>query len=335
MTENINEVIKKIIPHSYLNDLNFNKNNTDYENMKVKTISTFMACSVSCPGRNKIQTYYLRRPNLFYKRGFCNIRCKYQDTIASIKLCAKKCNGDTLELSSLYNHEGLFDQLRKIYGITDNTIIPLVTEKIIPYLENYQYEINIKYNNSNSLDNIFDIQLSYDIVEIDHDTLLSFQYQNDLERIIKNNEHHNEIQKIITKLEYMTPRICYSTETTLDKIFKCVVNWDGYMENILIYTPNNKIIKFNLTAIVDVNNLFNIQTNVHYDNEYTIINIVPHTDYTTTIFREKTINAGSKLIYPYIEIELEKHQEQTIEIYAINRMIYELSNGSIIHKLLE
>ena len=51
----------------------------------------------------------------------------------------------------------IFEQLKKIYKISDQLIIPLITDKFLPYLEKTSYKIIIYYNELPDLNDISDI----------------------------------------------------------------------------------------------------------------------------------------------------------------------------------
>jgi hypothetical protein len=335
--EKIAQIDNRVIIYDRITDLKFMKNNDIYQNIKLVKLHEFKPLVPGTVGKNRLHRYTFRCPSLFYKRGFRNIRCSHQHTIDSIELClcSHGENDTESEIAKIYNPDGIiFEKLRKIYGIDDPSIIPIITEKFVPYLENCYYTLDIKYNGSEDLDRIDDVQLSYEIVEIDaEDYFTPFQYKINLNKIIDKNEHFKDIQRIIPELEYVTLRTEYTgTECVRNKKSCFQLNFVGQMQKILLYTPKNSVINCGCRIILDENEELQIPTQTCSEGEFVILNFDPEDKNNSSTTNKYSINFGSPSITSIvIDVELKDDPEfdksDEIEIFGMSNFIYKISNG--------
>ena len=316
--------------NNFLNDKKFITNNEIYKNLKIRHKHQFLPYPSGVPGVRKKQCYTIDCPNLFYKRGFCNIRCLFQHTIYSIELILCDSQGKEQKISKIDNPRGVvFEQLRKIYKISDQSIVPLIAEKIVPYLENSHYRINIQYNESSDLKDIDNIQLSYEIVELNEDKFVPFQYSIDMGRIMFNNQDHDDIKNILHELEYLVPRVEYTgTEATQSGKSMYRLNFYGYIQSILIYTHNNSVVNASCEIIVDNNNKFVLPVEIHYNGEYTVMNFLPSNDIDLPTIKKYCINASLNIISMCLYLEFEKYgNNYPVEIFGISYKINKINRG--------
>lgn len=290
-----------------------------------------MPRSIGIIGPERKQSYIIKVPNLFYKLGIRNFRSAFQHTIESIELNIRYldyCN--EIQISKIYNQDGvIFEKLRNIYGIMDSSIIPIISEKFIPYIENIEYVIIINYNKSDDLNVIDNIGLSYEVVKIDNDLFASFQYKNNIDRIIENN---SEIKNVISKLEYLTPRIEYTgSECTYSNKGIYKLCFYGYLQQLLIYNPNpnDKIIDVKYKIILDTNKEYWLPCNFISDNQFTLVNFVPGNSTDSSDIVKYCINSSLSFIEPIIYLEFEK-TNNTISHFDIFGICYKpniINNG--------
>lgn len=316
--------------NDFLNNTKFITNNEIYKNLKICHKHQFFPYPCGVVGMRRKQCYTIDCPNLFYKRGFCNIRCLFQHTISSIELILFDSEGTEQIISKIYNPNGVvFEQLRKIYKISEQSIVPLIAEKMVPYLENSQYKINIQYNESSDLDDIDNIQLSYEIVELNEDKFVPFQYSIDMGRIMFNNQHHDDIKNIVHELAYLVPRVEYAgTESTYSERCMYKLNFYGYIQSILIYTHNNSVVNARCEIIIDNNNKFILPVEIHYNGEYTVMNFVPSDNIDLSTIKKYCINASLNIISMCLYLEFEKYgNDYPIEIFGISYKSNHINRG--------
>lgn len=64
-------------------------------------------------------------------------------------------------------NDKIFPELRKIFSINDKTLIPFVAfDKFMPYSNDYEINIRIRFNDSNELNTITNFGLEYEEIEI-------------------------------------------------------------------------------------------------------------------------------------------------------------------------
>jgi hypothetical protein len=329
------------LSNNFLDDKKFIDNTNIHKNLKIRRICLYVPYKCGSAGVGKKQCYTINCPNLFYKRGFCNIRCSFQHTIDSMELIRCDCFGKEQKISKIWNPNGVvFEQLRKIYKISDQSIVPLITEKIVPYLENSHYKIIINYNQSTDLKDIDDIILSYEMVELDEGKFVPFQYSLDMHRIIENNQDHADMKNIIHEFDYVAPRIEYTgSEVILNKKSIYRLNYYGYVQSILIYTPNNSVLNAICEITVDYYNKFVLPVEIHSNGEYTVMNFLPSSELPSSELpsdeidllkiKKYCINSSLNIIAMSLHLEVEKYGTcYTAEIFAICHKINRINRGN-------
>jgi LSD1 subclass zinc finger protein len=329
----ISDVNDKIFKQNYFNNSSFIKNNDFYENIKLNKPHDFKPSIPGNPGKGRKQCCTIGCPYLFYKRGFRNIKCSHQHTINSIGLYLCDKNNNEHELTKLYNPNGaIFKKLRQLLKIDDPLIIPLITEKFIPFLEDCCYKLYIQYNGSNDLNELNTIDLSYEIVEIESDNcFIPVQYNINMNKIININKHHEDISRIIPELEYIVSRVEYTGSEWINKKHSIRLGFNGFMRTILIHTPENSVVNCGIRIILDNNEEIQIPVKICFDKEFTVINFLPENkNKLLTIKEYGGIHGHLDTIEIFIDIELEKSYPEngsSIEIFGMNDFIYKISNG--------
>lgn len=331
--DNVHNNIRGItanIFNDYLCEKEFIINYENYQNLKLRRLHEFKESPRGCPGKGRKQCLTIFRPHMFYKRGFRNIKCSFQNTISKIELFICDETGEEKIISGLYNPNGvIFEQLRRIYKINDPLIIPLITERFIPYLENYFYKIMITYNELDSLDSIDEIEYSYEIIEIDENgRFIPFQYQINIENILTN-KHFKDIQNIIPELKYICPRVEYSgTEFVINKQSRYGLVLNGRIQSILVYAANNSVVNSNFEIVLDSNQIIEIPTKTYSNGEYTILNFNPSDDNNLEMIQKYGVRSDLPFIDSYINLELEKYDKPyEVEIFCISYFTYEIKCG--------
>ncbi|MBA3283679.1 MAG: hypothetical protein H0U27_01285 [Nitrosopumilus sp.] len=345
--ENISLTNIAIIEYNQLVNSYITSKNDLYQNIQLKPVRVFKQWPTGCPGKRRKQCYAIKCQNFIYKHGFRNIRCQQQHAIDSVKLylCEHGTENDCTDgfggakcISDIYNPDGIiFDKLRKIYGIDDPTIIPIITEKFMPYLENYFYRLLITYNDSADLDNLDDIELSYEIVEMDTECFTPFQFKTDINRIININKHFKDIQQIIPELEYVTPRIQYcGTESIINNKSSFVTLYNGHIQKILMYTPNKSIIGCKCRIILDQNEELQVPIHMHSEGKFVVISFNPEDNNDSAAISKYSINYDLLCITGIrIDIEFATNSENgaiddiadVVEVFGICNFVYKITNG--------
>lgn len=320
----------KFLSNNFLDDKKFIANTNAHKDIKIRHICSNVPFKYGHPGPGKIQHYSIHCPKMFYKRGFCNIRCSFQHTIDSIELIRCYEAGKEQTISKIRNpNGGIFEQLRQLYKISDHSIVPLITEKIMPFLENSDYIIIIKYNHSADLNEIDDIQLSYEIVELDETRFATFQYALDLHTILDNNQSHEEIKTILHEFDYVTPRLEYTgSEIALNRNNAYNLNFDGYLQYMLIYTPNNVILNAVCEVIVDRYNHFVLPVKIDYNGDCALMNFIPSDDVDLSQIKKYAIHASLSTMFMRLHLEVKNWGlSYTAEIFAICHKINRITQA--------
>ena len=274
--------------------------------------------------RDKRYIYSIPNPTNIYKTGFCNFRCNSQYMIDSIELNINhKC------IAIIHNHDGLvFQKLRDILKISDETIIPcLGNNNFIPFFNNCNVRLFVDVNNlviRDRMDGIF----TYDDVEIDDNIVPLYQCIHD-----STNFYSNIMTNIMYMFRYITDIISFKSNKVMtnfkfnvstvdftgaeayfsDQInitgAKYKLNFSDNVNTILVYTPNNKVIKQYLTA-----NGYLIHTISDIQNQFTIIKL------------KNNLNKNDCKI---LHISLENSVNQPVYIYGIRSTMLKINNGII------
>lgn len=331
--ENYEQLKYRFLSNDFLNDKKFIIGTNIHKNLKIRHIYSHVPFQCGSPGVGKIQHYIIHCPKLFYKRGFCNLRCSYQHTIDSIELIRCYESGKEQKISKIWNPNGsgvIFQQLRQLYKISDPSIVPLITEKMVPFLENSDYTINIRYNHSDDLNDINDIKLSYEVVELDETMFASFQYALDLHTILDNNQAHEEIKTIIDQFDYVTPRLEYTgSEVISNRNSTYNLNFDGYLQSMLIYTPNNAVLSAVCEVIVDRYNHFILPAKIDYNGGYTLMNFIPSDEVELSQIKRYGVHTSLSTMFMRLHLEVKKYGlSYTAEIFAICHKINRITQGN-------
>lgn len=336
---------RKIIPKytNLLSDNKFIQTNKFYTKIPIKkmhTVSTHF--DIGAHFFTKI-IYTLKKPLLLYKCGFTNIRCNNQNLIKSIKLTMDKNDYFSLKLINIGNY--LFSFLRQNYNIEDNLIIPLITDKMIPFLEEIDFKIKIIFNCSVNIDKLADFLFEYDIVEIDkEDFFMTFQFDCEIKKIISSNSGHACTQNIITKLKYLVSGIKHMDTINIShQLMRLFIgNADhSIIEKILISTPNNTITSIHCEIILDNSETLQFPIIItKYRNDFIMINFLPaddklilNSEINTIILNKYGINLPlyqNTQTHVCLIVEFENFgASMELDICVLDYKINKISNGTI------
>lgn len=268
----IEQISLIIHPNHYSFSRDFQSNNKKFYNLNIHTLN-----HLKLKGKNDTsQIFKIKKPILFYKKGIRNIRCINQKFIKKIILRVRH-ERDSFILSSIKNFNGLiFHELRKIYGIQDELIIPLITENFLLFMENCDYEIELFYDKDIDMETI-NFLLDFEIIEINEDVLPTIQYDIDLTKMIEFNRGYREIHNIINEIEYVAPRLVRLCKVTIGnyKQFHTTVDHVGILQTIIIHHPNNKLVLCDVNLHIDNCDEFNVPTCIKTGKNVTILEFLP------------------------------------------------------------
>jgi hypothetical protein len=292
---------------NYLENADFVRQNNIYHNLQIVKRCPVVIKTSGTIGKKRKCVYCIIPPENTYRCGYTNIRSEHAHLIDEIELNIGGCL-----YFRIYNTDGkIFPKLREIYGITDQTIIPLFpVDKYIPYSNLLRTDIGLRFNDSDELDTINNILLSYDEVKI-NDKNITTPIK------IDNNQWLR-----LPFSEFALPSIEFTGEEYVDEKYnltKFKLNFCKFIETILLYTPNNFISSHKLFL------------KKNSDDEYTILDTIISTDQDlSTIKLPYIINANS---FDEIILELSFGKnfvgEQKTCIYGIGKQLFRLQNGQL------
>jgi hypothetical protein len=237
------------------------------------------------PQSNKSCTFFLPilESNKFVYK---NVRFTSGNHDTSVDRCTLECNGSYID--QLYGF--MFQTLRHIYNINDNTFIPFYLSMENEYLpKNDNCRVDIRFNEINDMD----FSLSVDIYEIINEDFDSNTFTYD---------------KIVPLCQYTGEEDMNHKNINTFKI-----NFNHVINHIIIHTPNGTPQNINL-LFDDETISFPVDKIESYNNHY-IIKFTPNLE-------EENINIYginySKIDKAKIEIEMEEYENcEHCHIYGV------------------